>query len=1189
MKYNPKVSIIIPVYNGGNYLKEAIDSALNQTYQNIEVIVINDGSNDGGVTEDVALSYGDKIFYYSKLNGGVASALNFGIEKMTGEFFSWLSHDDVYILDKIKHQVEYVLYEGWDSYNIIYSDYDYIDHKGNFISKSELHKQKHDYFLLNLIEDYPINGCTCLIPKIAFKIVGLFDVNLKITQDYAWWFKAYKNGYTFKYLEQVLVKSRQHDSQESKNLTPANLKEVNKLYIDYIKNLSIYDYDSQSEFRTINDWFSSIKKSFNNRGLNDASIYIDELIKKLDTHQKPRILIVGMFFSIHLRRWLSNLLDSGFQIHCFPSMDWGVNGPPVNEIFSPEILENEDFMIHGFGINDERILFPVLYHESVEKESFIIDLLVEVILKIKPHVIHAIEMQQAGYLVQQCHEKIGDLFPKWIYTNYGSDLYACSRLKKHFSAVNQVLSSADFYSCECNRDVFIARSLGYKGDMVGVLSNVGGFDIDQFSIIRQNKVPSTRNVIALKGYQHEYGRALVGLKALELCQQELRDKNMEVHIYSSQASPAVPIAAELLSKSTGIPIKIVPYTLNNLDIVRIHATARISLGLSISDAVSISFLEAMSMGSFPIQSYTACANEWIDDGITGFLVDPDDPHEISAAIKKALLNDFLVDTAARINIQTIETRMNSSVVKKQILDMYKKSLLLNIIYSNDYLSLNVVNIGDNDLYGQRFNNHMLSRYLRKKLINSHELVWKKRSNEGQVSEIASNLYDREGINNYSNSLDRYYDSHSTNSPFSFHLLYETIFLDSDIVHYHLIHNHFFNIKDMPILSKVKPTVWTLHDPWAVTGHCIHFFECERWKQGCGDCPNLNEIFKINNDTTALNWEIKRLYFSASQFDIIVASEWMKEIVSNSPIFVGKKIHVIPFGLDLNYFKPRSKKNARQIFNIPDNNFVIGCRAHDWSLKGLNHIDSLLNRIPPSKNISVITLQYKGLLDKYKDKFHIIDLGWVDDDNLLINFYNASDVFLMPSLAESFGVSAMESIACGTPVVAFDGTAVSEVLCGSRGGILVEKGNDQKFYEAVITLIDNKMKLSELSTNARQLAEEKFDVNRYIAQVIDVYHEVIAKFTNRDEAKRVITQQKKIILNSEIGLTIPNIKVIEPVEFLTTNVDEIQKQMNRIINSRSYIIANSLNQNKLIRLIYFQLARPTYRICIKILNKLRSIN
>ena len=118
--FNPKVSIVIPVYNGSNYLREAIDSALAQTYKNIEVIVINDGSNDKGKTDKICKSYGNKIRYFKKENGGVASALNMGIEKMQGEYFSWLSNDDIYYQDKVEKQVK-ALSRLKDKSTVVYS------------------------------------------------------------------------------------------------------------------------------------------------------------------------------------------------------------------------------------------------------------------------------------------------------------------------------------------------------------------------------------------------------------------------------------------------------------------------------------------------------------------------------------------------------------------------------------------------------------------------------------------------------------------------------------------------------------------------------------------------------------------------------------------------------------------------------------------------------------------------------------------------------------------------------------------------------------------------------------------------------------------------------------------------------------------------------------------------------------
>lgn len=117
----PLVSIVIPVYNGADYMREAIDSALGQTYPNCEVLVINDGSNDDGRTEAVALSYGGRIRYYRKENGGVASAFNLGIQQMRGDYFSWLSHDDYYLPDKVQHQIDAL--QGLEADTFLYGGY----------------------------------------------------------------------------------------------------------------------------------------------------------------------------------------------------------------------------------------------------------------------------------------------------------------------------------------------------------------------------------------------------------------------------------------------------------------------------------------------------------------------------------------------------------------------------------------------------------------------------------------------------------------------------------------------------------------------------------------------------------------------------------------------------------------------------------------------------------------------------------------------------------------------------------------------------------------------------------------------------------------------------------------------------------------------------------------------------------
>ena len=222
----PKVSIIIPVYNGSLYLKDAIDSAINQTYENLEIIVVNDGSKDNHKTRNIALSYGDKIRYFEKENGGVSTALNLGIEKMEGDYFSWLSHDDLYYPNKISREVE--LLEKYDDSVILYSDYELIDAKGTHLSyvygDHKLLSSKPEYAILRGM----IGGITLLIPKTAFFNVGLFSQEHRCVQDYELWFK-FSFKYKFVHIPEVLAITRIHSKQDS-NTSPLVLSEGNWLW-----------------------------------------------------------------------------------------------------------------------------------------------------------------------------------------------------------------------------------------------------------------------------------------------------------------------------------------------------------------------------------------------------------------------------------------------------------------------------------------------------------------------------------------------------------------------------------------------------------------------------------------------------------------------------------------------------------------------------------------------------------------------------------------------------------------------------------------------------------------------------------------------------------------------------------------------------------------------------------------------
>lgn len=225
----PLVSIVIPVYNGSNYMREAIDSALNQDYPNIEILVVNDGSTDGGKTAEIAKSYGNKIKYFEKENGGVSTALNFAIKKMKGEFFSWLSHDDRYYSNKISTQVNYLIDNNLLNKKVItYTNYDVIDENSKKISEThfEIYKpnKRPELAMLRGL----ISGTALLIPKGAFEEYGVFDTKYRCIQDYLLFFNFMKS-YTYIHIPKITNSTRVHAGQVT-NVNPKVIEENNYLW-----------------------------------------------------------------------------------------------------------------------------------------------------------------------------------------------------------------------------------------------------------------------------------------------------------------------------------------------------------------------------------------------------------------------------------------------------------------------------------------------------------------------------------------------------------------------------------------------------------------------------------------------------------------------------------------------------------------------------------------------------------------------------------------------------------------------------------------------------------------------------------------------------------------------------------------------------------------------------------------------
>lgn len=328
------------------------------------------------------------------------------------------------------------------------------------------------------------------------------------------------------------------------------------------------------------------------------------------------------------------------------------------------------------------------------------------------------------------------------------------------------------------------------------------------------------------------------------------------------------------------------------------------------------------------------------------------------------------------------------------------------------------------------------------------------------------------------------------------LPFKKYFRQSDIFHIQQIHNHpNFSILSLPFLSKRKPIIWTIHDPWAITGGCEHSFDCERWLKGCkSKCPYPRRKSLFKSYTPQLHWKIKKYIYHKSKLNLVVASNWMKKRIEKSPLLNQFSCHVIPFGIDLNVFKPLSKSESRKKLGIPSDNKILvfrgtqsGSRMSKY--KGHDYLIEALKIYEPAEPTTLIILEHPDDYGVLSDKYDILSLKWVDNEDL-VTVLSCADIFLMPSIQESFGLMAVESMACGTPVLVFEGTALPEVIKAPLGGFAVPSKNIHLYALTLKKLMNDNQLRIKLGKQARYIAETEYSQEKYFQNHLELYKKII---------------------------------------------------------------------------------------------------
>ena len=418
-------------------------------------------------------------------------------------------------------------------------------------------------------------------------------------------------------------------------------------------------------------------------------------------------------------------------------------------------------------------------------------------------------------------------------------------------------------------------------------------------------------------------------------------------------------------------------------------------------------------------------------------------------------------------------------------------------------------IGDNDLVGNKFNGHDLHLYLRENNVDATHLVATKHSDNMSTYSIFNSSNWRKLLR-FTKKIEQDYSVQSNLYPFSFDILNNELFLNGDVVHYHLLHNNFFNLNVLPLMCQLKPSILSIHDPWITTGHCVYSFHCEKWKDGCGDCPDLNIPFNITKDNTALNFELKRQIIQNSRLTLIVASQWMMNLVAQSPVTQGLPIYHIPHGINHEVFCPAEVSLCRSQLEIDDDAFVLFFRADKNPYKGLDIIDKSLSLLNRNRNISILTVGEKGLLKHLKPRYQVIEFDWLKDDRKLASLYQACDLFLMPSKQEAFGMMAAEAMSCGKPVLAIEGTSLEEVINAPECGV-VTKPDSLAYNSELERLMSNPTEIRMRGEKSLNYARNNYNDKINFHKIFDLYNNVIAQHEIDSHALHVLAQLKKHML------------------------------------------------------------------------------
>ncbi|MBD1846779.1 glycosyltransferase family 4 protein [Cyanobacteria bacterium FACHB-63] len=319
-------------------------------------------------------------------------------------------------------------------------------------------------------------------------------------------------------------------------------------------------------------------------------------------------------------------------------------------------------------------------------------------------------------------------------------------------------------------------------------------------------------------------------------------------------------------------------------------------------------------------------------------------------------------------------------------------------------------------------------------------------------------------------------------------------LEPSVIHLHWIFKGFLNIENLAQFK--QPLVWTLHDMAGFTGGCHYAEQCDRYTKACGACPQLQS--SQEQDLSRWIWNRKAKAWRDLNLVVVTPSQWLADCASQSSVFRHTPVRVIPNGLDLQIYKPFDRQAARDRLNLPQDKLLVLFGALDPTSdtrKGWHLLQSALQKLRTTEWKDKIELVIFGVSqpEELVDVgFKVHYLGHFNDDVSLAIAYAAAGVMVVPSVQEAFGQTASESLACGTPVVAFDATGLKDIVDHQVNGFLATAYQPESLVQGIIWVLEDLERHQFLSQNARKKAETSFCLSLQAQQHVELYSELVEK-------------------------------------------------------------------------------------------------